>query len=1183
MKSIGRFFTNPTVISVIGLILIALIIWFAGPHIKFGESNTAPLGSAVARLVAIIVIVLLWGLNNLRIQHKNAKCNRELADDLQQGQQEPTADTSSDQASEEIHQINERFSQALATLNKLRFKSKGRSKALYELPWYIIIGPPGSGKTTALVNSGLEFPLGEQFGKGALQGVGGTRNCDWWFTNDAVMIDTAGRYTTQDSHRVVDSSAWEGFLNLLKRHRRRRPINGAIVAISLHDLLLQSEDERTQHAKTIRARLDELMSKLEIHFPVYLMFTKADLVSGFSEFFEDLGKEERDQVWGVSLPNAAKASQCPDFDFLSAELRKLADRLYDRVLWRMHQERDVRRCASIQGFPQQIENLNSIVEEFVRQTFMQNRYEKQPYLRGVYLSSGTQDGTPIDRLMTSVAAGFGFSRETAQLPSQKGKSFFISRLLREVIFPEAELVGANARYERFIRWSQRAAYVGLGAVTLVVLLVWSGSITRHKMYMSEVASYVDEFNQENQRVTQWNRDIRATLPPLDALAKASIVYDQESLPWLSGIGLYDGRIDHEADLAYKTHLLGMFQPRLLEPLEDVLRQGDPQGDLYNTFRIYMMFNRTEHMDKSLIREWFTAHWNSELHGEASRRQALGAHLDALLQFDLEPVELNDQVVRQTRSSLLRLPVAQRVYSRLRTHPEYSQQIDLVSHFGDGVRNLYKMDDQVRDALSIPAMFTLQGYKALDFSVESPFVSDVLNERWILSDETNTRVDFVKDDLNEISSEVKEHYMADYVRVWRDVYAALDVAAFNNLRQAGDVLAELSDPVYSPLRAILQVGLTNTQLTPPVAELAEHAEGGAGRLGRLGKVASIAAGHIEGTTVDKRFHDLHVLMQESSRGPAPVENIMGRIQELQAYLRELSMAPDPGKAAFTIAKARFESGTGNPITALRSFATTVPDEPVGRWLTTLADESWRVVLNTAHQHINNEWQAQVYGPYNRGLAGRYPLNRAASNEVALYDFSGFFKPSGTVDTFYREFIEPFVDTRGTWNNRVVDGYTTGFSATALTQVQRALRIRDAFFKQNPETPTVELELRPVNMDKNDARFVLDMGEQRISYNHGPKFWSSVKWTGGNSDQRIRIIFEDLNGASHDQMYTGNWPWFRLMDDADLQKTTQSNLYQITFSIDENSAAQRIVYEGRARSVNNPFNADLLTGFKCPETI
>jgi type VI secretion system protein ImpL len=252
MNKIGRFFTHPVVISLIGLLLVALLIWFAGPQIKFGAENDAPLASPVTRLLLIMAAIVLWGLNNLRLQMMTNRSNKTLVADLQQNNSFVQSDAASEQAADEIAQINDRFRQALDTLNKLKFSGRGKKKALYQLPWYIIVGPPGSGKTTALVNSGLEFPLAEQFGKGALQGVGGTRNCDWWFTNEAVLIDTAGRYTTQDSHKVVDSSAWEGFLTLLKRNRRRRPVNGVIVAISLQDLLIQTEEERLLHSKHLR-------------------------------------------------------------------------------------------------------------------------------------------------------------------------------------------------------------------------------------------------------------------------------------------------------------------------------------------------------------------------------------------------------------------------------------------------------------------------------------------------------------------------------------------------------------------------------------------------------------------------------------------------------------------------------------------------------------------------------------------------------------------------------------------------------------------------------------------------------------------------------------------------------------------------------------------------------------------
>src|SRR6185295_20063227 len=120
----------------------------------------------------------------------------------------------------------------------------------------------GAGKTTALLNAGLTFPLAAEMGQSAVAGVGGTRMCEWWFTEDAVLIDTAGRYTTQDSDAAVDRAGWEGFLDLLKRTRPRQPLNGVIVAIALSDIAEAPSKERTAHAREIRARIKELESRL---------------------------------------------------------------------------------------------------------------------------------------------------------------------------------------------------------------------------------------------------------------------------------------------------------------------------------------------------------------------------------------------------------------------------------------------------------------------------------------------------------------------------------------------------------------------------------------------------------------------------------------------------------------------------------------------------------------------------------------------------------------------------------------------------------------------------------------------------------------------------------------------------------------------------------------------------------
>ena len=250
MRTIIEFFKKKWVMQLLGVIAIGVIIWFIGPLIAI--AGMVPLESELVRLIFILVILILWILSLLWSQVRAKKADQAMMQDLSQS--EATGATA-DQSAEELQILKERFDEALGVLKKSRTGGKlSSSQYLYELPWYIIIGPPGSGKTTALINSGLNFPLSDQFGRDAIRGVGATRNCDWWFSEEAILLDTAGRYTTQDSHEAADSSAWLGFLDLLKKHRKRRPINGILIAVSITDLMLQTENERNLHARAIRNR-----------------------------------------------------------------------------------------------------------------------------------------------------------------------------------------------------------------------------------------------------------------------------------------------------------------------------------------------------------------------------------------------------------------------------------------------------------------------------------------------------------------------------------------------------------------------------------------------------------------------------------------------------------------------------------------------------------------------------------------------------------------------------------------------------------------------------------------------------------------------------------------------------------------------------------------------------------------
>lgn len=293
-------------ISLVGVAALCLLVWHAGPLLTLGTAQ--PLATVGMRALIIGVILLVCALYWLYRLYQALRNNQNsLAKFLSFGKDE----VKDDAAKEELKTVTSTVNRAVSQLKNLRGGSgvrrlfEGR-RYLYELPWYMIVGSPGAGKTTALLNSGLQFPVAYQMGNApksmVLQSQGGTVHCDWWFTNEAVLIDTAGRYTTQDSNAAKDTAEWTGFLSLLRKHRTRAPINGVIVALSAFELLTLTDAERSEHAALVRDRLSELRQQLGIRFPVYVIVTKLDLLKGFGEYFQSLTSEGRTQTWGFTLP-----------------------------------------------------------------------------------------------------------------------------------------------------------------------------------------------------------------------------------------------------------------------------------------------------------------------------------------------------------------------------------------------------------------------------------------------------------------------------------------------------------------------------------------------------------------------------------------------------------------------------------------------------------------------------------------------------------------------------------------------------------------------------------------------------------------------------------------------------------------------------------------------------------------
>jgi len=1159
MKRLVTILTNKIFLGLLGVFALALVIWFGADFVKFGEDNATL--STTMRLVLILGVLLIWLIAQLVSMLLTHQRNQSLTSELAK----PAVNPDTEKAGEEVQALGQRFADGMAILKKAKFDSANGRVSLYQLPWYIIIGPPGSGKTTALVNSGLNFPLADSHGKNALGGIGGTRNCDWWFTNEAVLIDTAGRYTTQDSHKVVDSSAWQGFLGLLKKYRPRRPLNGVLIAISAQDLLTLPAAQRSHQAKLIRERIDELQQQLAVKFPIYVMVTKSDLIAGFSEFFANLTQPEREQVWGITFDYPQATHQLASF---SAELDILIQRLNDRVLWRVHNERDPAKRALIQAFPQQVETLKPLLEGFLNEAFAPNRFSEAPLLRGVYLCSGTQEGTPIDRMMAAVSSSFGLGRDAVRNQSGSGKSFFINRMFRDVVIPEAELVGGNKKLETGLVWLRRGVFAGLALLFVGLLAAWSVTLKRNHDFMNQVKAHTSEFQTARAAIPPQSSDPATTLTALNAVRQAAAVYNQQEHPWLSSVGLYDTSVDEAAEQLYLQALRSDFLPRFRTVLEQRLYTLNASDEaLIDTFRTYLMLADREHFHAPSIRSWAQQHWQEQLPGQASVQADLLSHLDVLLQRGLGPVELDQTVVDGTRLKLRQIPAAQRLYSQLKNSELGQQTLDIYALIGARAAAMFGYSD-TDSILKMPALYSKAGYKTLDFSKDSPLLSQLEQDRWIYgSSEVD---DFTDADKEQLAKELETLYLNDYAAQWQNLLANLSLQKFGDLAQTAAALKLLADPVASPLVAALRVTRENTQLTPgwPKPPAIPGAPAAAGALAEqvLDKV-------ITPTSVDVRFRELNQVTTQNEQLPAPVNEILTAIKGLHDYLNDMAVAPNPNAALFDAAKARFAGNSGDAIRKLRSIATGVPS-PVREWLNDMSDYSWGVMLGGAKGHLDNAWRQQVYQSWSRTLDNRYPLRRVQS-EATVDDFAAFFGPTGTEKAFVDEHLRPFLTPNG--QNKGVEGKSLGISAEALQQLQNADAIRAAFFSENPAMPSYSFSLTPDSLDTAVGKFELQLGEQRFSYTHGPKIPKNANWQ-ADRDTNIRVLFEDLNQTLHRETYTGTWAWYRLLDASNTRKTGNTR-YSATISKNN----RNMVYKMDTRSRFSGLNLALLRNYRCPSSL
>ena len=1189
MKRVLGWIFNRWVLLAVLVLAVALLVWIVGPLVAVGEAR--PLDTERSRWLTIGVLVLIVALCIAWSRWRARRGNSQVVNQLLQ---QPAADAPERETADMLA-VRERFRQALQMLQRSRFGAEGSAgfgaklrsrfggRYLYELPWYLIIGAPGSGKTTALRHSGLNFPLADQMGDHAIRGVGGTRHCDWWFTDRAVLIDTAGRFTTQDSDPTNDKATWSGFLQMLRRSRPRQPINGALVTVSVTDLLSRSPSERAQHAATVRARVQELQKDLDIRFPVYLLVTKADLLSGFMDYFATADKDQRAAPWGFTFP---RNSSSPLAGY-GAEFDALEQRLQNGLIDRLQAERDPQRRARIYGFPAQFASLRALLAEFAEGVFAPSPYEAQPLLRGVYFVSGTQEGTPIDRVLGSVARSYQIENAVLAPNQASGRSYFLNRLLNEVVFAEAGLGGTHRGWERRRNALALGGYAVVALAGIGLITAWTVSYFNNKKYLEATSARAEQVRELLQATP--NRATADLLPILPALqATRALAAVDEHVPWSMRMGLFQGKkLDSAARAAYQRMLGDAVLPRLVLRIEEQLRQGAATPvTLYEALKAYVMLHDPQHFDATALKQHIESDWETtrrEL--TPDQREALGAHLDALLSQGgiASPLPEDASLLTAVRTQLATQPLPQRIYNRLRAQGLGSEYPDftVARAGGHNAPLLFTRANGAPLTQGVPGFFTRDAYLR-GFQPRVGQVADELaaEEPWVLGVAAAPKnpQDLVRANAP-LVDDVRRLYLNDYAASWESFLNSVKLLPMATVPQSVERSRMLSAP-DSPLGPFLRAASRETTLAQP-GNAIENAERRAADLVQQTreKVAGMFSGkpgqqnpadpnapRIE-NIVDERFVGLRSMVTApAGGGKAPLDETVGLIAEANIMLTAADSALKGGSAP-----------PPSPVPTRLKAAAAMSPEPLRTMLDDLGSSSARVSQGAMRQNLGMEVRSQVGEFCNQAVAGRYPLDRNSSRDATQADFAMLFGPGGKIDQLFQQKLAPYVDTTTRpWKFRAVEGTPLGGDSGTLPQFQRAQAIKETFFPGS-NTPSLRLDFKPIEMDTTIQQFILDVDGQIVRYSHGPQIPTSVQWPGPRGSSQVRVPLSPVSASgSSGLLNDGPWALFRRFDRVKIEKTNAPERFKATFEIE----GRKAVFEVTASSVRNPFRLPELNEFRCP---
>lgn len=1161
LQALGRIATSSGALLTMAALLLVLLIWFVGPLLTFGE--TTPLGAASTRLAIILLVVVVWSVTGAVALTRQNHADQALLAALRRRQHEE-------------QQANKRLLVAAkaelaafrnAARSAMRFAGGKRRRFnlfapdRYRLPWYLVIGCEGAGKTAFALNSS-PTPLHET---GGLTATAAT----FHLADHAVLVEMAGKFVALQPTNVT-ASLWLRLLDHLRKLRPQQPVSGVIAVVDAGELMTMTPETVIDIASTLRRRIGQAMARLRTRPPVYVVVTKLDLLVGFNEFLDRLSIKERSAALGFPINQPAETGAgVSAIECFNNGFGDITRKLSQHLLWRLEEEPDKhRRCRAFE-FPSQFAAMRDTLEAFVAHLTFAHDVDGSLLVRGLFFASATQSGVSVDTLGRDLSMNFaqeaghlGLRHEEA---APRGRAYFLRNLISDVILPESSLGGLTKHAAVLSRVRGVVANAAFTLAMLVPFILWWLSFSEGRAYTVRLMEGVSTARAN--LITTLSADDKpaefsTTLAALDELRRLADEKPRRATLGLYGIARAGAAAKQAYDKAINAMLLPFVDSYLREGLDDATTPAELR---LQQLKLYLMLAGERPVDKrtaALVAEGIAQRWMPGTRTPQIEAQ-IGAHLAEMASSGAELRFTDMRLVERARARLSDYTFARLAYDALKSMPQV-QRLPAwrpVDHMSlSGPQALARISgDSFWDGIA--GQYTRSGFHDTVLAASEAVSDQLLEDLWALgapspgTDRSRERTR-IRDGLLDL-------YRVDYIRAWDSFLSELTITDAADAGQAARSMAIITgDP--SPVTELLLAAAEQVNLKLSTGDTEQLPTTRSLRLG------SIVPSHpVEvASSITDHYQEFIASVSSAEGQQSQVSVMVAALKPLYSQINLVATGADVlqlGDQPQTLI-----TGLGEQVEALPSIL-----HPLFRRILSRASAT---TGGASRERIAEIWKTTVEPICKATIEGRYPFVPNSGQDASLADFAKLFGPQGMLASFRHDYLAPYIDSSAKpWRWRGKQNTGVGLDDELLTAFERAQDITSSFFSGS-DTPSLDFIVEPVWLEDRARAVQLDVGGPAVVYMHGPPTPSAQKWPPPRVEaDAILSMTPELESEPGMLRRQGPWAVFRLFDAGHrLQKTT-SGPVSFGFKIGSRKVTLSVA---AAAGQTNPFVQNILSGFKCP---